>query len=503
MNRLLLRVDANAEVGWGHLMRCLAVADAWRDLGGRAAFVIRRDATSAAAIARVRSRGHRCFVLGEHASSAGDLRFLNTVAQAVAADWVVLDGYHFSTDYHRGIRGAGLGLAVFDDTGHLPAYECDLLINSSPLAGEISYRCDPSTRRILGPAYVPLRTEVRCLRPRRDIAAAGHRVLVTLGGGDACELALKVLAALRALSNTLLEVQFVVGPSKATGAAIADALSRAPDARIEIVNSTDDLPARMIESDLAISAAGGTLWELAYLGVPTLSLTRADNQQPIAFALAERGAAHSLGNAQQVQPETITHHAQELLSDATARSAMAEAARQLIDGHGAARIAREIRRAQLELRPAADDDREAIWHWANEPVARAQSFTQQAIDWSTHCTWFAAQLVDADALLLVAHSVMGEPVGQVRFQRQQDHAVTSISVARSFRGQGLGPRLIRRAARQAFERWPGVVRLEAEVKLSNLASRRAFELAGFRSLGSRERGGVAALVFGREREGNT
>ena len=500
MNRILVRVDANAEIGWGHLIRCLAVADAWRDLGGRAALVMRRGASNAAVIERARSRGHRCFELPADATPADDCRYLRSVAQTIAADWVVLDGYHFSTEYQSRIRGAGLGLAVFDDTGHLPGYDCDVLINSSPAASEIVYNCDAATRKLLGPGYVPLRTEVRVLRPARAPAGQARRVLVTLGGGDAGELVQKVAAALHSVERSELEVQFVVGPSKANAAAMVDALAQAPDARIEIVSATDDLPARMAWADVAISAAGGTLWELAYLGVPTLAVIRADNQRPIAEALAERGAAISLCDARQALPEVIAQHLQTLLNSPATRAAMSAAGRELIDGRGAMRIAREIRRGQLQFRPAVDDDREVMWHWANEPGVRAQSFIQQSIEWSTHCEWFAAQLGDSDSLLLVVHSPAGDPVGQVRFQRRCDLAVTSVSIDRSFRGQGLGPRLLRRAVGQAFGRWPGVARLEAEIKLSNLASRRAFELAGFRAVGSREHGGVAALVFRRERE---
>jgi len=329
-----------------------------------------------------------------------------------------------------------------------------------------------------------------------------RRVVVSLGGGEAIALAQKVLAALRRVSTTRAEFQFIVGSTPATASALAEELRRAPDPRVRLVATTEDLPARLAEADLAISAAGGTLWELAYLGVPTLALVRADNQRATARFLAKQGVARPLGEGERVAPETIAAEIQVLVDDPVARRAMSLAGRALLDGRGAARIARALQQAQVRLRPAGTEDRELIFRWANEPAARAQSFQQQPIAWDTHCEWFAAQLDDANTLLLVAHSAAGEPVGQVRFARRHDRAVASISVARSFRGQGIGPRLLRHAAGRAFAAWPSVAWLEAEVKWSNLVSRRAFELAGFQAADTAVRGGEIALVLRRQRKGS-
>ncbi|MBL9125660.1 MAG: UDP-2,4-diacetamido-2,4,6-trideoxy-beta-L-altropyranose hydrolase, partial [Planctomycetaceae bacterium] len=463
MNCLLFRVDANPQIGWGHLMRCLAVADAWRDLGGRAVFAMRDSGDNGLPLARVRARGQRLFRVPPGLSTRDERERIRLLAAAVAAEWVVLDGYHFATSYQTALRDAGLGLAVFDDAGHLSAYDCDVLINGSPLAGEIHYQTTPATRQWLGLSYLPLRTEVRCCRRAPVPAAAGavRRIVVTLGGGEAVALAQKILAGLRQLPPMLAEFQFLVGSAPATARSLADALRRAPDRRVHLVRTTEDLPARLAEADLAISAAGGTLWELAYLGVPTLALVRADNQRATARFLAEQGVVRPLGDAEQAAPETIAAEIRLLVDDPAARRAMALAGRTLLDGRGAARIARALQQIQMRLRPAGTEDRELIFRWANEPAARAQSFQPQAIAWDTHCEWFAAQLDDANTLLLVAHSTAGEPVGQVRFARRDDRALASISVARSFRGQGIGTRLLRHAAGRAFAAWPSIAWLEA------------------------------------------
>lgn len=502
MTPLLFRVDADARLGWGHLMRCLAIADAWRDAGGRACFVIKHDPANNRALLYVGARGYRYFPLAANRSASGDVDYLRAVAHGLDANWIVLDGYHFTEEYQRSVRSAGLGLAVLDDTGHLGGYHCDLLVNSSPLAGAIDYRCAPDTRKLLGPRFVPMRSEVARMPRCRSIATRGRRVLVTLGGGDSTELLLEVLQALRNVHVAGLEVQLVVGPANPHRSALQAELERAPDPRIELVSAVADLPARMAWADVAISAAGGTLWELAHLGVPSLALCLADNQRPIAAALAEQQAVVALGDAQQVTPATIAQHLTGLLSDAARRSTMAAAGRRAVDGQGAARIAAEIRRSQLQLRAAEDDDCAILWQWANDPGARAASFASAPIEWPTHRNWFAAQRADADCLLLIAHSAGGEAIGQMRFVRRQHQAVASISLEPAYRGLGLGTRLIRRATGRAFAQWRHLRRLEAEVKFANLASRRAFERAGFEIDRFVRRNGVEAVVFSYLRDEN-
>jgi RimJ/RimL family protein N-acetyltransferase len=256
----------------------------------------------------------------------------------------------------------------------------------------------------------------------------------------------------------------------------------------------------MAWADLAVCGAGSILWEAALLGLPSVALTMADNQRPIARSLAERGAAISLGIARQVTAAELASAIAQVSRDAPMRRAMSQAGRRAIDGHGARRVVREIRRLAVEIRPARAEDCDLVWHWANDPETRAASYNSQPIPWETHRAWFATKSEAVDCLLLVAHQERGDPVGQVRFDRRGAAAVTSISVAREFRGQGYGRRLIRTATWAAFRRWPGLTCLEAEVKAANVASQRAFQRAGFYPHAIVNRSGVESVVFRFERE---
>jgi RimJ/RimL family protein N-acetyltransferase len=133
----------------------------------------------------------------------------------------------------------------------------------------------------------------------------------------------------------------------------------------------------------------------------------------------------------------------------------------------------------LTLRKAEPGDARLLFEWVNDPVTRAQSFTQTAIPWEDHERWFARKLVDARCLLLIAEEAPGRPVGQVRFDLGADaSAVISVAIAPEQRGRGLGAAAIARAC-EALRAQHGALTVHAYIRRDNVASQRAFSRAGF------------------------
>lgn len=140
----------------------------------------------------------------------------------------------------------------------------------------------------------------------------------------------------------------------------------------------------------------------------------------------------------------------------------------------------------MRHRVATAHDARLYFDWANEPVTRQQSFNSAPILWEAHKAWFARKVDDPNVLLLVFESEEGEPVGQVRFERQADgEVIIGLSVDSSFRGRGLASQLIREACAVFQANWRSpvevgqVVPISAYVKPDNKPSIRAFERAGF------------------------
>ena len=139
-----------------------------------------------------------------------------------AADWIVLDGYHFDAHYQATIKNSGLNLLALDDFGALDHYAADIIVNQDPIADERLYaRRDPHTRLLLGTAYTFLRREFRQrTRPQRDVPALARRLLLTFGGSDPDRLTEMALAEMEFVAVDGLETVVLIGPGNSRGDAL-------------------------------------------------------------------------------------------------------------------------------------------------------------------------------------------------------------------------------------------------------------------------------------------
>lgn len=387
---LLLRADADGRIGGGHVLRGLALAQAWQDAGGRAVFAC--GAISDALAVRIRDEGAHVVRIDAAAGTPADAASAAFIAHEHRATWIVVDGYHFDAGYRAALRARGLRVLWVADAP-LPAGPCaaDVVLHPLPrradaqgaAADRPTARADDDGEPLLlaGAEYVPLRREFRGLGDRdragNDEAALGcdaracrgdagahgpgptgapqrtnpsRRVLVTLGGGDAGEHCLRVVRALELTPIGGLEAQVVIGSE--CGERAAKAIERAA-ARLRCAVRVERAPCEMTPlmdgCEVAVAAAGGTAWELACRGTPAILLVRAENQGAVAEALDRAGAAHNLGPADDVRERDVAGALTSLLNDPRRRSAMRRAGRALVDGRGAARVVEALRSSRAEL----------------------------------------------------------------------------------------------------------------------------------------------------------
>lgn len=340
---LLIRTDASTKIGTGHLMRCLALGQAWQDAGGRAVFLM---AIGVPALeSRLRSEGMEVVHLPVKPGSLEDAAQTADFAQKIGADWVVVDGYHFGADYQRVIKERGLHLLFIDDMGHAEHYYADLVLNQNIHAHEGLYRNrEPYTRLLLGTRYVLLRREFLKWRGwKREIPEVARKVLVTMGGSDPYNVTLKVTQALQQVDVDGLEAIVVVGASNPHYQELQSIVqdSRFP---IRLEPNVTNIPELMAWADVAIAAGGTTCWELAFMGVPSLVLVLAENQRPIAEGLARVGAVVSFGWFKHVSIADITSTLSHLLFDKKRRAQMIQCAQRLVGENGVLNILKELDR---------------------------------------------------------------------------------------------------------------------------------------------------------------
>jgi UDP-2,4-diacetamido-2,4,6-trideoxy-beta-L-altropyranose hydrolase len=359
MSYLLLRADGNSQIGTGHLMRALALGKAWQSHGGRATLLTCCDTerlidpfrTSGITVSEVdRSHPHPTD-LERALCTAGQLGMVAHRQDGLV--WLALDGYTFDPGYQRAIRAAGYHLLVIDDTAHLPEYHAHLLLNQNIDADQRSYHCVPDTLRLFGPDYALLRPEFLTWRDwERQIPEVAVKVLITLGGADPTNATLKVIHALRRVSTRTIEARIIIGAANPYHAELQSILQLPPH-NLKAVVAATDMPRLMAWADVAISAAGSTSWELAFMGVPSLLLITADNQHGIGSGLAAAGAAISLGRCEELSIDELHEQLARLLDSRSLRERLSRRARSLVDGNGATRVVSQMK-ARLDEPDYAD-----------------------------------------------------------------------------------------------------------------------------------------------------
>lgn len=335
LSEIIFRADAHAEIGTGHVMRCLALANACRDAGIATRFVGRIE--DKVILARINQCCHEFTALTACQADG----WLDCITRKVG--WVVLDGYEFSLQDQREIRDAGIKLLVMDDMANLEIYDADIILNQNFSANEAAYRLAHETKMLMGPRFALLRQDFIGRRPAlRGTSAA--RLLITLGGSDPKGVGLLVIGALAKIHDMRLEVLLIAGSSNPHLNQLKDAaeLARTSGHTIDVLHYTDDMPGAMAWADFAVIAGGSTSLEVAYMGLSALVLILADNQAPIAAAMQTSGVAESLGWYDTLSADTLAAALKHLASDVPRRQAMTAQGQALVDGLGAKRVVQAI-----------------------------------------------------------------------------------------------------------------------------------------------------------------
>jgi UDP-2,4-diacetamido-2,4,6-trideoxy-beta-L-altropyranose hydrolase len=497
MNRgaLLIRADASLAIGTGHVMRCLALAQAWQDAGGRAIFAI---AQSTPAIEE-RLRDERFDV--ERAlvpvGSIADAEETARLAHKHGALWAVIDGYEFGAEYQASLKGQGLKVLFIDDNGHAGHYSADIVLNQNAHANENLYSSrDASARLLLGPRFAMLRSEFTSWRGwSREIPQVARRVLVTMGGSDPDNVTERVLRTILAVPS--LNAIVVVGGSNPHLPQLRELVAGAHQ-NVQLVENVPNMPELMANTDVAVSGAGTTSLEMCFLGLPPLLVVLADNQRSAAEELNRRGAAINLGEGRDLRPATLSPPLTRLVNSPDIRKAMSERGRELVDSHGAERVVRALRASALQIRRATVADCKPLWELASDPTVRALAFSPASIPWQDHVAWFESKMQTVTCHILIGEA-HGEVAGQVRVDERPDgFGEIDVSVAREWRGAGVGSRLIDLAVREIFSS-TGISRIHAYILPQNVASMRTFQSAGFHRAGEERVNGHQAVHYVRDK----
>ncbi|MFC2144242.1 UDP-2,4-diacetamido-2,4,6-trideoxy-beta-L-altropyranose hydrolase [Acidobacteriota bacterium] len=338
---LVLRADGGPTIGAGHVMRCLALAEAWHDAGGSAVLVHREIPSLLAE--RFTREGVECIRGRSDRGSPEDASDLARVAAKLGAT-VVLDGYAFGPAYQRELHHNVRTLLVVDDHGQASEYHADFILDQNLGAAADAYLRRPADcRLLLGPSFALLRRDFRQLdRGNPKVRRTAKNILVSFGGSDRGGETSKVLRALKSMDGLDLVVRVAVSAGDPNRRELDRIAGRVHWIRLE--HAVENMTDLMTWADIAVTAGGSICWELAFMGIPALLIAIADNQEPIARRLDREGAAINLGRSDQIDRADVSTALASMIGDSTLRRAMSRRGRALVDGGGAARVVRALAR---------------------------------------------------------------------------------------------------------------------------------------------------------------
>jgi UDP-2,4-diacetamido-2,4,6-trideoxy-beta-L-altropyranose hydrolase len=476
---IVVRADASASIGGGHVMRCLALANTLRDTGATCWFA--GLAETAAAVTALGQSGHRWLVI-DPPGNAASLREALADAGLTACNWLIVDHYGWSATDEAACRTWAKNIMVIDDLADRH-HDCDVLLDQTfgRAAADYDGLVPASARKLLGAAYALLRPEFSVARSgalQRRSRGVLKRVLVTMGLTDAPDATSHVLSALLT-SEQPIEIDVALGDAAPHLLEVQRLVAQGAG-RIELHRDSTAMDTLMTCADFAFGSAGSTSWERCCLGLPTALMTLADNQRQVAERLSAASAAIHLGDLADVSPHRIVRTVEDLAHDPAQLVAMSLAAATICDGRGCARVAMWLapERAEngmtIRLRPATAEDCDLLYAWQREPSTRRYMRNTQTPTPEEHRDWLAFRLRDPDCLLNIIER--GEmPVGSLRLDQVEPGAFEiSIVVGTDFQGQGLGRAALTLARRLAPE-----AELRADVIAGNGPSEALFTAAGF------------------------
>lgn len=499
--KFAFRTDASLQIGTGHVMRCLTLAKALRDRDAECRFVCREH--EGHLIERIRQEGFECIPLAQsseildvhdpdgpplaHADWLGaswqcDAKLTIQALGAERVDWLIVDHYALDKRWEELLRPHTKKIMAIDDLADR-YHECDLLLDQNLVANsETRYQhlLPEHCASLLGPQYALLQPEYPELNPRTPPRTGPvKRILVFFGGADQYNLTGQTVSAFLKLKRDDIKLDVVVSSHSPHAAAI-QALAQ-PHANITVHDALPSLAPLMLQADLAIGASGATSLERCCLGLPSLVITLAENQKPIAAELHQRGLVRWLGHYDAVTDDRLLDALQTATDDNSLES-WSKACMAVTDGDGVKCVASVLAlnvETKLQARLARLDDEALLLRWANDPLVRANAFNPEAITAETHQNWFYKRLRDPEhCKIYIVETQDGLPIGQVQFERVEGEWEIHYSIAVHARGRGISHKMLLAAIEEFRALFDHVMTL-AQVKRLNKASQRVLERLNF------------------------
>ena len=501
--QIAIRVDASSLIGAGHVMRCLTLANELKSAECNVTFYCKNHHGNlnqyiVAQGFQVVELSHTTFEINQKkpeswlaCSQVHDAEEIIKHLINKQVDWLIIDHYAIEKTWQKMLKPYCEKIMVIDDLANRH-HDCDLLLDQTLNRSYFDYQSlvPEYCQMLLGNKYILLRKEFSALREQ----AKQHRkkyqnnsktsLLITMGACDPDNISEKVINAIELLiQQEIVLTATVVLSSSAQHLTAITKLSNKFDWLTLLINA-EQMPVLMLNADIAIGASGSTAWERCCLGLPTISIVCARNQQLVDDRLKQANACVSLGYHELVSRNDIAHEIMKLLSPPYKYNKMSECAINICDGIGTKHVMAKIKKmsTSVTFRLADKDDVDVLFSWQSQQQVRRYYNNPEPPSWSEHTLWFEQTLHDKNKELYIALNEKKSSIGMIRLDRiviknQPTILEISILVAPKYQKIGLGLAIL-----QSLKKLKTNTRCVANVHKDNIASHRLFLNAGFNKI---------------------
>ena len=340
--KVIIRADANKNIGQGHVMRCLSLCDALKEKGHECLFVCAMDTP----MDLIMNRGYDLYYLTTSYNRMDDeLALLERIISEEKADVLIIDSYFVTQGYLQSVKE--LIKTVYLDDVYSFAYDVDCLVNYNVYADKEKYEKMYVTEKvktpamIIGPSYAPLRKEFteKNIREINEI----KNIMISVGGADPLHLAYGFAKSMT--ENEFFKdknINMILGKMEPDIDKIESICEASENIRYFV--NVSDMKAKIEEADLVISAAGSTQYEICACGRPCICFSLADNQVPGGEKFGELGAFIYAGDARDNENffYDVLNAVKHVTGDISLAKEMSQKALAVTDGLGAVRMAEKL-----------------------------------------------------------------------------------------------------------------------------------------------------------------
>ena len=493
------RVDSSSQIGSGHVMRSLALAKQLKKKRNNCKFICRDHKKSL--IKKIKKEGFEVvtlpfiykkklikqtknsrinYVNWIGASWLEDAKQTINVLKSEKVDWLVIDHYGIDHRWEKKLRPYVEKIMVIDDLANRNHY-CNLLLDQNLIANfKNRYQnvLPKNCIKLLGPEFALLQNDYKNLHLSAPLRSGPvKKILVYFGSSDDKKLTEKTLIAFLQLNRKDIILDIVLS-SRSSQIKNVKKLSK-ESMNINIHHELKSLANLILKADLAVGACGSTTWERCCLRLPSIVITIADNQKPIAKQLHKQGIVRWLGHF-----DTITNNSiyKELkISINQNLEAWSNKCSLVTNGCGTKKVASILhlnKKVSLFTRQVNIEDGELLFNFVNDPLVRRNSFNSKFISKKKHLQWFYSCLKKIKICkILIVETNDKLPIGQVRINKKNNSWHITYSLANYARRKKIGFRLLKLALKKFNQ--IGIYNFLAKVKINNKPSCAIFEKLGF------------------------